>query len=39
MFLLAAATTNYEDAAGKEVLSVVIDARTGAVKNVFHTGK
>ena len=30
---------NYEDAAGKEVLSVVIDARTGAVKNVFHTGK
>ncbi len=30
---------NYEDASGKEVLSVVIDARTGAVKNVFHTGK
>ncbi len=30
---------NYEDASGREVLSVVIDARTGAVKNVFHTGK
>lgn len=30
---------NYEDAGGREVLSVVIDARTGAVKNVFHRGK
>jgi hypothetical protein len=30
---------NYQNAEGKEVLSVVIDARTGAVKNVFHTGK
>jgi hypothetical protein len=30
---------NYQDAGGREVLSVVIDARTGAVKNVFHTGK
>ena len=30
---------NYENASGREVLSVVIDARTGAVKNVFHTGK
>ena len=30
---------NYQNADGKEVLSVVIDARTGAVKNVFHTGK
>ncbi|HEY1252054.1 MAG TPA: hypothetical protein VGH97_12770 [Thermoanaerobaculia bacterium] len=30
---------NYEDAGGREVLSVVIDARTGAVRNVFHTGK
>ena len=30
---------NYLNADGKEVLSVVIDARTGAVKNVFHTGK
>jgi hypothetical protein len=30
---------NYEDAAGKEVLSVVIDARTGAVKNVFPARK
>ena len=30
---------NYEDADGREVLSVVIDARTGAVRNVFHTGK
>jgi hypothetical protein len=30
---------NYENADGREVLSVVIDARTGAVKNVFQTGK
>ncbi len=30
---------NYQNADGREVLSVVIDARTGAVKNVFHTGK
>ena len=30
---------NYQDAGGKEVLSVVIDARTGAVKNVFRTRK
>ena len=26
---------NYQDASGKEVLTIVIDARTGAVKNVF----
>jgi hypothetical protein len=30
---------NYQDAAGKEVLSVVIDARTGKVSNVFPAGK
>lgn len=30
---------NYQNAEGKEALSVVIDAKTGAVKNVFHTGK
>jgi hypothetical protein len=30
---------NYQDSGGNEVLSVVIDARTGAVKNVFHSGK
>jgi hypothetical protein len=30
---------NYQNADGKDVLSVVIDARTGAVKNVFQTGK
>ena len=30
---------NYEDAAGREVLSVVIDARSGAVKNVFRKEK
>jgi hypothetical protein len=30
---------NYQDAGGREVLSVVIDARTGAVRNVFHNGK
>ncbi len=30
---------NYQNAAGREVLSVVIDARTGKVRNVFHSGK
>jgi hypothetical protein len=30
---------NYQDAGGREVLSVVIGARSGAVRNVFHTGK
>jgi hypothetical protein len=30
---------NYQSAEGKEVVSVVIDAKTGAVKNVFHSGK
>jgi hypothetical protein len=30
---------NYQNSDGREVLSVVIDARTGAVKNVFQTGK
>ena len=30
---------NYQDASDKELLSVVIDARTGAVKNVFQQGK
>ncbi len=30
---------NYENAQGKEVVSVVIDARTGKVKNVFPAGK
>jgi hypothetical protein len=30
---------NYQNADGREVLSVVIDARTGTVKNVFHTGR
>ncbi|HMF10578.1 MAG TPA: hypothetical protein VKJ00_15690 [Thermoanaerobaculia bacterium] len=30
---------NYQNAAGKEVLSVVIDARTGKVRNVFPAGK
>lgn len=30
---------NYQDASGKEVLTIVIDARTGAVKNVFPSGK
>jgi hypothetical protein len=30
---------NYQNAEGREVLSVVIDARTGNVKNVFHSGK
>ena len=30
---------NYQNAEGKEVLSVVIDAKTGAVKNVFPSGK
>jgi hypothetical protein len=28
---------NYADAKGKEVLSVVFDARTGKVTNVFHS--
>ncbi|HKD11428.1 MAG TPA: hypothetical protein VKE50_05105 [Thermoanaerobaculia bacterium] len=30
---------NYQNAAGKEVLSVVINARTGKVTNVFPAGK
>ena len=30
---------NYQDADGREVLSVVIDARTGAVTDVVHPGK
>jgi hypothetical protein len=31
-----AGTRNYQDAGGKEVLSVVIDARTGRSRNVFR---
>jgi hypothetical protein len=30
---------NYQDAQGREVLSVVIDAQTGKVQNVFHSKK
>ncbi|MEX0878738.1 MAG: hypothetical protein WEF99_07560 [Thermoanaerobaculia bacterium] len=30
---------NYQNAEGREVLSVVLDARTGAVTDVFHTEK
>jgi hypothetical protein len=30
---------NYQNAQGREVLSVVIDAQTGKVQNVFHTKK
>jgi hypothetical protein len=30
---------NYQDAQGREVLNVVIDAQTGKVQNVFHSKK
>ncbi len=30
---------NYQDAQGREVLSVVLDAQTGKVHNVFHSKK
>jgi hypothetical protein len=30
---------HYRDAKGHEVLSVVIDAQTGKVQNVFHSKK